>query len=466
MRPARTSRREPRAAFAASGMAARPLLKTTDHGPALTIRASSVGAAGDRWADPFLVANATELHRLELRAEVAVDRELFVRLIPGPRIGAMPLLSPTTRKVVAGLLVEPRFSWSALGAVFNTIGFSVEPTMGGAPLVPGSAREVPPWMLAGPVIERLAALLRARQRGFVERNEIRAAPRGRIDWQAWASQAVPRGHWTAFPCHYTEPGADPGMLAAVRWTLDRLEVELATVSTTLPGRALLGRVSEMQHAIGEGPLRRPGQSLSVGIGGSTLREALEAMSWVAEERGLGGARCLDGLAWDLSVEAVWEAWVASTASVLAARTGLVASPPGGARRTLRWCGPAQSMGSLIPDVELRGTDRVVWIDAKYKAHYALLARRGWQGASDDLRSEHRADIHQALAYASLADVSAVDTVLAYPQLGAEGLQDPSVATVTSGRRRVRIILAAFPFGYRSPDHQERHLAALRDLLQS
>jgi hypothetical protein len=33
-----------------------------------------------------------------------------------------------------------------------------------------------------------------------------------------------------------------------------------------------------------------------------------------------------------------------------------------------------------------------------------------------------------------------------------------------GRRRVRLILASVPFGYRSPEHEEADLAAFRELL--
>ena len=190
------------------------------------------------------------------------------------------------------------------------------------------------------------------------------------------------------------------------------------------------------------------------------------MTWVAEERGLGGARSLDGLAWDLSIDAVWEAWVAAFSARLATHLGLVASPFQAARRPLRWDGPVKSMGSLAPDVELRGADRVVWVDAKYKAHLHLLARRGWIGLSEDIRAAHRADLHQALAYASLVDVPQVGTLLVYPGLA----QDPArrspttVATVTAGRRRVRLMLAALPFGHHSPEHEERSLRSFHHLL--
>jgi len=83
--------------------------------------------------------------------------------------------------------------------------------------------------------------------------------------------------------------------------------------------------------------------------------------------------------------------------------------------------------------------------------------------SEEIRREHRA-LHQALAYASLADVAQVDTLLLYPSIGSEPRRLDTVATVTSGRRRVRLILASVPFGYRSPEHEEADLAAFRELL--
>jgi hypothetical protein len=460
-----TTKGRARASRMAAVPPSRPLLKGYDHGEPIAIQARDVGATGDRWVEPFLAANMPGLRRLAMHHEVRADPVLRVLLRPGPRIGAIPLLSPATRKVTAGLLLEPRFRWAALGAVFNAIGFSVEPDLGGAPLVPGSAREVPPWLLAGPVIERIAALLRHRRRGFVERAENRASPRGRVDWTSWATGQVPRGAWTTFPCRFSEPDDDPDLIASIRWTLSRLEEELSTVAASPPGRHLLRLAAELQSQVGPGASRRPSSSLLTRAGSSDwIAAAVEAMTWVVEERGLGGARSLDGLAWDLSIDAVWEAWVAAFAAELGRHLGMITSPFQAARRPLRWDGPARSMGALMPDVELRGAERVVWVDAKYKAHLELLSRRGWTGLGDEVRGEHRADLHQALAYASLADAPQVDTLLVYPQLGGQDPSPATVATVTSGRRRVRLVLASLPFGYRNPEHRERCLRSFRELL--
>jgi 5-methylcytosine-specific restriction endonuclease McrBC regulatory subunit McrC len=116
------------------------------------------------------------------------------------------------------------------------------------------------------------------------------------------------------------------------------------------------------------------------------------------------------------------------------------------------------MQKLKPDAAMLGPRRTVWFDAKYKPHLAELQRRGWFGASNALQSEHRADLHQALAYAACGSTDVIDAVLVYPSLSSEpralGL---SHAEVGRGARRSRIILGALPFGFSGPDQREQAL---------
>jgi hypothetical protein len=416
--------------------------------------------------EPFLVANAPAIQRLHLATEIRVDPQPRVLLTPAEKIGALPLLDPSTRRVAAGVLIEPRFRWASLGRVFSRIGFSVAPVLGRAALVPGSAREVPVWLLAGPVIERIAGMLKHRRRGFTTVHAYRQSPRGTIDWGGWARHQVPRGDWTQLPCTYSEPADDPQMMAAVRWTLHRLVDDLSLVTVAEPGRMLLSRSEELLSMVGPGPSSRPSEVFATSSDSEWVRNAFEAMGWVAEERGLGGARSLNGLPWDLAIDQVWEAWISSIAQELGRRLGMTSSPYGGRRHVLQWQGPIRSMTSLLPDAELRGHDRVVWIDAKYKAHLLHLAQRGWDGVTEKMRHEHRADLHQALAYAALANVSEVVTILAYPSINIDDRTMDTVATVTAGQRSVRLVLLAVPFGFRTREEFEAHMDRLRKLIGS
>jgi hypothetical protein len=439
-------------------------LQTTDEGLPLRVDGALVQGQGDRWIDPFLTANRSAINRLGLSPEVHSGDGLHMLLRPSGRIGAVPLVAPASRRVVAGILVTPRFRWSALGEVMSATGFSIAPSLGGGALVPGSAREVPPWLIAGPVITRIGELLARRRTAFVPRRELRAAPRGRVDWGDWARRQVPVGRWTALPCEFSDLADDPDLIAAVRWTLARLADDLRPHAFLGVGRQLTERVHAMQADIGEGPRRRP-DSTAAPVLEVVVAKALEAMGWVADERGLGGARALDGLAWNLEVAEVWESWVRAFAGRLAPQLGLRSPELGEARRPLRWEGNVSSMGSLAPDVGLISDRRVVWLDAKYKAHLSLLGRHGWAGVSATVRDAHRADLHQALAYAALADVDRVDTVLLYPHLRhSEAPLPAAIATVASGRRRVRLVLGALPFGFGTPQGTAAALKSWRDLL--
>jgi hypothetical protein len=272
------------------------------------------------------------------------------------------------------------------------------------------------------------------------------------------------GQWATLPCHFSDLSDDPDLMAALRWTLRRLDDDLSAESRTGPARVLRRRIDALLLQAGEGPASRP-KAESLGAHDAWVADAVEAMAWIAEERGLGGARALDGLAWDLVVAELWEEWVRSFSRELAPRLGLVAPSDVEVRRPLRWDGTIVSMGSLAPDVGLFGAERTVWLDAKYKAHLTLLSRHGWAGLGERVRESHRSDLHQALAYAALADVDRVDTLLVYPSLRSSDLPEPhAAATVASGNRRVRVILAALPFGFPTPAQKEATLIRWRDLL--
>lgn len=94
----------------------------------------------------------------------------------------------------------------------------------------------------------------------------------------------------------------------------------------------------------------------------------------------------------------------------------------------------------------------MWIvDAKYKSHFAEIDERGWREAAEAIRTGHRADVHQILAYSALFDVPTVTGTLAYPlrpstwlSLNERGL-DRTTAEIYAGGRHVRLELWGLPF---------------------
>jgi len=248
----------------------------------------------------------------------------------------------------------------------------------------------------------------------------------------------------------------------VRWTIERVRSELATLGATDPiaiGLVVLAtRLLEglldvtarvpARHQLG----RLMGSPL---LGDTILRRGIEAMAWVVEERGLGGGRELDGLSWSLPLSELWESYVESVVRREAALTGGVVKVgrSGETVVPIHWSDSAhRSLGHLLPDIVVLRGRSVRIVDAKYKAHLAELDESGWHRFADHAREAHRADVHQVLAYAALYGVEEVTATLVYPlRLGTwEALRargrDLSRAEVHHGGRSVRLELRGLPFG--------------------
>jgi hypothetical protein len=148
-RPRRTSRTK----IWERGYAALPLKKLPDQGGETELSHDEIGAP-DRadWTNSFLSANRDELERLAIATRIGVrDGRTHVVLTSSDRVGAIPIRSPITRKIIGGILVEPRFGWQSIGQVLGDVGFRVEPKIGGLALVPGSSpgqwsRALPRWL--------------------------------------------------------------------------------------------------------------------------------------------------------------------------------------------------------------------------------------------------------------------------------------------------------------------------------
>jgi len=446
----------------------KPLIRATDHGRGVALDPEIFAPAqrGGGWGafvDSFIRLNEKSLARLDVSPEVSSSESgVRLSLIPGGHSGAVPLRSAQTGHVSAGLLVQPRFGWAGIGRVLTQTGWQTQPDFLEGPLVPGSGREVPPWVLAGPVLARLADLLRALRRGYRIEEETRRHPRGQIVWDRYVRESLARGQWDRLPCRFPDLGKDPKLRRMIRWGVERVRQALMSVSgADAIARLLIAVADEVLVQLRDvAPLVPARGELAKladdRIANILLRKGLEALGWVVDERGLGGGREMDGLAWSMRLDELWEHYVESVVRREVAATG--GSVRVGRKREtvfpLEWTDPShRSMGQLVPDIVVFRANSVHIVDAKYKAHLAELDEHGWHRFTSDLREAHRADIHQVLAYASLYAADEVKATLVYPlRLGTyEALRargrDISVANLLHGARQVRLELRGMPFGH-------------------
>jgi hypothetical protein len=446
----------------------RQLLHAVDNGYSVFVdpKAYISGGRDPGWGphlDGFINRNISAIRALGAEPIITSGRDgARIEIKPGNKAGAIPLHSHVSGKVAGGIIISPRFGWNGVGRILQSTGWGSGPEFLTQPLVPGSGREVPPWVLAGPVITRLSALLNHLRPGYKERREVRTHPRGQILWPSYLSQQFSRGKWHQIPCRFTELGTDIRLRQIIRWTIERLRIDLSTTGGSDPICLFLtGLCQKLLEGVDDVIPRRPQLGEIEHFLGSdimaakALKEGLQAISWIVDERGLGGGRSSDGLAWAMSLDSLWERYVEGLARDEAKFTGgrVTVGRLGETTIPLPWDKSRQrSLGHLIPDIVVHRADGVEVIDAKYKSHFADLDVSGWHAFTEEVKAGVRADIHQVLAYTSVFDDSfSVTATLTYPvtsQLFEElsvQQRDVVTASIPIGRKVKRLRLRAIPF---------------------
>jgi 5-methylcytosine-specific restriction endonuclease McrBC regulatory subunit McrC len=163
----------------------------------------------------------------------------------------------------------------------------------------------------------------------------------------------------------------------------------------------------------------------------------------------------NGLAWSLPLDRLWELYVVGYVGRLAQDTGgqLFVGHKGETVFPLQWSNSSvRSLGHLAPDIVLRRAGHIRIFDAKYKAHLADIDEVGWHRLSEEIQESHRADVHQALAYASLFEAPEITTTLVYPlrPSTAAALRKTGKhlvrADLLHGGRQLRLELLGLAFG--------------------
>ncbi len=417
-----------------------------------------------RLADQFVELNRHFFSILDLKVETHYrNAKIELDVHAGTRIGAIPLVSPTSGRCDYGLVVRPRFDWSGLGPILAATGWRVIPETLALPQLPTSERRIPPWVLSTIVLFRLKELIDQSERRFEMVSDIRTSPRGRIDWAEYVHRQIGRAKLLEVPCRFPELRNNLDLRAAIRFALEKqmrsLEAQRLAGTFVIQLMELCRNlIDQVRDVVPRQPTPAAMQIWKRGIVKTPIfQRGIEAIEWTAEERGLAGLSDLQGLPWSLSMEEFFEAWVETIASHTSRRIGGTMRS-GRERQTqvpLFWEPPyVGSQKALIPDLVIEQSDTTVIIDAKYKDHWEELQQNRWRDLEEELRERHRNDLLQVLAYSTIAQTPKVLVCLAYPCREERwlSLRERNLlvhrASLPSGDRRVELALIAFPLSTR------------------
>jgi McrBC 5-methylcytosine restriction system component len=414
-----------------------------------------------RLAQQFLSINAGLLKNLGVSASTNYDgAQVKIVFASGIQIGALPLLSPTSGQPDYGLVISPRFGWIGLGNILAQTGWKVVPSLlGGLPMLPQSDRDIPPWVLSGAVLMRLEALLKKLQRNFILEEKDLSAPRGQVKWDLYARTRLPRMKALDLPCRIPELEDHRELRAAIHFTLKR---QLTSLETQLPAGIVVAKLIELCHKLiarvqsvhPKVPTSRQLESWSrTRLNRDVFQMGLDAIEWTLEDRGLAGISDLRGLPWMMSMDEFYESWVETILQKLTRKSGGVLRV-GRKRETITpiaWDKPfLGSQKYLLPDFLIDHPSGPIVVDAKYKEHWEDLQVSSWSELEDQIRSGHRQDLHQILAYSALFDKQTTTACLVYPcrkqtwKSLRERKRLTHHASIQAGSRRIDLLLTTFP----------------------
>jgi hypothetical protein len=418
-------------------------------------------------ANQFIQHNRGILNQFGVTSEIAFDGSIVdIVFRTSTRVGAIPLLSPTSGQPDYGLVIQPRFGWQGIGPMLGEMGWRVIPEPLRLPLLPRSDRKIPAWVLSTAVLFRLRALLDHLGRRFEFSESDCPAPRGSVRWAEYATERLPSAGFLNVPCRFPDLRDDRELKAAIHFTLQRQLVSLqgqrqAGVIVLRLIDLCLGLLDKVRQVAPKEPEPLRFQSWLHGpLKTDVFRDGLQAIEWTVEETGLAGLADLRGLPWTMSMEDFFEAWVEAIFARFARHAGGELRV-GRKRETICpivWDPPyLGSQKYLLPDVVLERENETLIIDAKFKDHWEELQVERWSNLDEVLRDQHRADLLQVLAYSTVSVSKTITCCLVYPCTVQtwESLQKRGRtlhrASLHAGTRKVGIVLTAVPMVARLND---------------
>ncbi|MGB9905265.1 MAG: hypothetical protein ACPLQO_11465, partial [Desulfotomaculales bacterium] len=149
-----------------------------------------------RLANQFIQQNRGILQNFNICANLDYDgQSVDVIFRAGTKIGALPLLSPTSGRPDYGLIIRPRFDWPGIGSMLGKMGWRVIPSLLQLPLLPRSDRKIPPWVLSATVLFRIKKLLECLERRFELSESDLSAPRGSVKWSSYVTSSITRARF-------------------------------------------------------------------------------------------------------------------------------------------------------------------------------------------------------------------------------------------------------------------------------
>jgi hypothetical protein len=324
-------------------------------------------------------------------------------------VGTVPLRSPDTGKQIGDFVVVPRYAdkdrYEGYIEILNLLGDEISPEIiDSLPLASGRNFRPPMYLEAAKFVSALEVLVKQPWRKFDRIEKKSNEPIGQINWSKYIANEYKVEQRLTFPTGKNILSELHKEYSQIRYVFDICKKELMSANT--PFRMKLKLKPKLDALEDKLYLHLPLKT-------NAIKESFSDNPTIAlakkQANKILNFDLKDGTAWRVDFSDVFEKFVQYIFKEVAKELGgnfLTNYKLNGYSASSR---NAWELKHLEPDGILQKNEFLVFIDAKYKSHlYNKFS------SSELLKSDHRHDLHQILAYSSFSSDKSKFGILCYP----------------------------------------------------
>jgi hypothetical protein len=347
-------------------------------------------------------------------------------------IGAIPLRSSDTGKQIGDFVVSPKYSRKDKFAdyieILNLLQTNISPQIQDSlPLASGRNFRPPLYLEAIKFIAAMEALVKNNWKKFDTAEKMTSQPIGQINWNKYINYEHLVQKRLKFPVKKNVLSEYHTEYSKLRFVFNICKFEI--VSTKTPSKiknALKSRLEFLEERLYD---HKPIMTDSIVL--RSHDNAIVKQCKIQANRILK-SQLIDSVAWRVNFSDVFEKFVQHIFKQVALATGgqLFSNRKFFSRSSGHF---SWELKHIEPDAFYQKNELVVFIDAKYKSNLYNKFDH-----SESLKTEHRYDLHQILAYSSFSQSQSKYCFLCYPSNNVEVKKSTFVNTTNETSNTVII----------------------------
>ncbi|SNS40385.1 hypothetical protein SAMN06295967_1094 [Belliella buryatensis] len=323
-------------------------------------------------------------------------------------IGTIPLRAPDTGKQIGDFVVSPRFTgtnrFEEYVEILDLLGDEISPEfIDSLPLASKRAFRPPLYLEAVKFISALEKLVKQHWRKFDNKETQSSQPSGQVNWNKYANHSFKVEQSLVYPIRKNFLSEFHLEFSEIRFVYDLCKSELLSSNTPISIRtAISKRISFLDERLYFHKPKITSKIQVKNVDGVTIKEAKQIANRILS------FNLIDGTAWRVDFADVFEKFIQYIFKEVAKSIGgkFITNLKiySNTKKRFQW-----NLNNLEPDGVLIKDDQVIFIDAKYKSHFYNKFDH-----NENLKEEHRKDLHQILAYSSFNNANQKVGFLCYP----------------------------------------------------